>query len=91
MSWAWLDLVDARPSDAALTAAVWDSHDRPAGWLAAWTVLPRPRPSARRVHDAVLDSAGAPGWVSLVRPPAGVRVAFDDLAIQQARREVMSP
>ena len=90
MSWAWLDLVDARPSHAALAAPAWVSEDIPAGWLAAWTHQARPTPTARRVYDAILDGEGAAAWLSLVRPPTGLQLPFDDLAVQQARRAIMS-
>jgi hypothetical protein len=42
------------------------------------------------VDDRIVDPAGAAAWVSLVRPPAGVRLPFDDLAVQQARRAVLA-
>ena len=44
---------------------------------------------ARRVDARIVDAEGAPARISLVLPPAGVRLAFDDLAIQQARRELL--
>jgi hypothetical protein len=37
----------------------------------------------------VLDERGAPAIVSLVLPPPGVRLLFDDVAVQQARRAVL--
>lgn len=90
MSWAWLDLVEVKPSGATLTARVWDEDEAAAGWLSAWRRRARPTRNARRVFDAVLDPGGAAGWLSLVLPPAGVRLAFDDIAVQAARRAVLS-
>src|SRR3954464_14875829 len=46
--------------------------------------------SARRIDARLVDGHGAAAWVSLVRPPDGVRLAFDDLAVQQARRAVLA-
>ena len=90
MSWAWLDLVPERPPAATLAAAVQELDGTPAGWLAAWRRRAKPSRTARRVYDAVLDPEGVPTVVSLVRPPAGVRLKFDDLAVQQARRIVLA-
>ena len=90
MSWAWLDLVPERPPAATLAAAVQELDGTPAGWLAAWRRHAKPTRTARRIYDAVLDPDGAPAVVSLVRPPAGVRLKFDDLAVQQARRVVLA-
>ena len=89
MSWAWIDLVPERPAGATLAAPASALDGTPAGWLAAWRRRARPTRAARRIHDAVLDPAGAPLTVSLVRAPTGVRLKFDDLAVQQARREVL--
>ena len=63
---------------------------RPAGWLAAWRQRAKPVRAARRVDDRIVDPDGEPAWVSLVLPPDGVRLAFDDLAVQQARRRVLA-
>ena len=90
MSWCWLDLLDARPDDATAAAAVADADGRPSGWLAAWRRRARPTRAARRVDDRIVDAAGDAAWISLVRPPAGVRLPFDDLAVQQARRELLA-
>ena len=42
-----------------------------------------------RVDERLIDSQGGAAWISLVLPPPGVRLAFDDLAVQQARRLVL--
>jgi hypothetical protein len=90
MSWAWLALL-AEPADTATAqAAAVDLDDRPAGWLVAWGRRVRPAREARRVDDRIIDAEGPPAWVSLVLPPDGVRLPFDDLAVQQARRATLA-
>ena len=46
------------------------------------------------VREATVDGRqsdfdGAPAWTSLVLVPSGVRLPFDDLAVQEARRVVL--
>jgi hypothetical protein len=43
-----------------------------------------------RGDDRIVDPSGPPARVSLVLPPPGVSVPFDDLAVQQARRDVLA-
>jgi len=38
----------------------------------------------------MIDPAGSAAFISLVLPPPGVRLPFDDLAVQQARRRVLA-
>jgi hypothetical protein len=90
MTWCWLDLLDARPEDATAVVAMHDADGCPAGWLAAWRRRARPTRGARRVDDRIVDPDGDAAWISLVRPPAGVRLPFDDLSVQQARRRVLA-
>lgn len=88
MTWAWFALVeDAEGADLAATMCELDGT--PAGVLAAWRRRAKPLRGARRIHDSVLDPDGAAAFVSLVLPPPGVRLPFDDLAVQQARRAVL--
>jgi hypothetical protein len=89
MSWCWLALLDAPPPGADACAAVADAEGGPAGWLAAWFGRRKPVRSARRIDARIIDREGAAAWVSVVRPPDGVRLPFDDLAVQQARRAVL--
>jgi hypothetical protein len=90
MSWCWLDLLDERSATATAQAAAFDADGLTVGWLAAWRTRVRPTRSARRVDDRIIDPDGEPAWISLVRPPAGVQLAFDDLAVQHARRRVIA-
>ena len=90
MSWHWLALVDERPEHATAAAAAHERDGAPAGYLAIWTRHAKPLRDARRVDARLLDPAGAEAVVSLVRPPPGVRLLFDDLAVQHARRAVLA-
>jgi hypothetical protein len=90
MSWCWLALIDAASETATAQATVIDSDGRSAGVLAVWRRRARPTRDACRVDDRIVDPDGEPAWISLVRPPAGVRLPFDDLAVQHARREVLA-
>jgi hypothetical protein len=90
MSWHWLALTDERPDDAAAAAPAREPDGPPAGWLAIWTRRVKPLRDARRVDARLLDPGGEEAVVSLVRPPAGVRLPFDDLAVQHARRAVLA-
>jgi len=90
MTWCWLALLDDPAPGATAQAAVHERDGTPAGWLAAWCRRAKPTRAARRVDARVVDPAGEPAWVSLVRPPHGVRLPFDDLAVQEARRRVLA-
>ena len=63
-------------------------RSRPA-WLAAWRARSRPvrRAPRRRADRRPRRRARR---ISLVLPPAGVRLPFDDLAVQQARRGLLA-
>ncbi len=90
MSRHWLALVEEPPDAATAVARARDAAGEPAGFLAIWERRSKPLRSARRIDGRLLDPAGAAAAVSLVRPPPGVRLAFDDLAVQQARRDVLA-
>jgi hypothetical protein len=67
------------------------------GWLAfdgdairVWAQRAKPVRDARRLDARVIDSGGAPALVSLVLPPDGVSLLFDDPAVQEARRRVLA-
>jgi hypothetical protein len=90
-AWCWLALVPQRPADADAAAPARDAATgAPAGWLAAWRRRARPDRRALRADARVVDPRGPACAVSLVLAPGGVRVPFDDLAVQQARRRILA-
>ncbi len=90
MTRCWLALVEAPATDATAQARAHAADGSPVGWLAAWRQRAKPVRAARRVDDRSVDPNGEPAWVSLVLAPDGVRLAFDDLAVQHARRRVLA-
>ena len=90
MNWCWFDLVDEWPEHATVAARAFDVDGEPAGVLAAWARRGRPTRGARRIDARAIDFEGVPATISLVRPPTGVELLFDDLAVQQARRDALA-
>jgi len=90
MTWCWWALIDEPPEDATGSGRARERDGTPAGWLAAWDRHTKPRRNARRGDRRLLDPDGEAAWISLVLPPAGVSLLFDDLAVQQARRDVFA-
>jgi hypothetical protein len=90
MTRCWLALVEAPAADATAQAQVHDADGSPAGWLAVWRQRAKPLRAARRVDDRIVDPEGEPAWISLALAPEGVRLAFDDLVVQHARRRVLA-
>jgi hypothetical protein len=89
VSWCWLAVVEERPAAALAAAPVHElGGGAAAGYLVAWDG--EPVPGALRVCRAIVDPAGAPAIVSLVLAPPGVRLPFDDTAVQAARRRVLA-
>lgn len=86
MSRCWLAHLDGGSMDAGAAAPTFTLDGRPVGTLAAWRRQAKPVREALRVDERLVDPAGPPAWISLVLPPAGIRLPFDDLAVQQARR-----
>jgi hypothetical protein len=86
----WLALLDEPPHAAAAAAELAEPDGAPAGWLAAWMQRAKPVRSALRVDPRIVDPRGDRGWVSLVLVPPGFALPFDDLAVQQARRDVLA-
>lgn len=96
--WAWL-VVGADPLPGACTqarATPEQGYDAgPAGevapvWLQSFPAGPRPAETAVRVDRRVLDRQGAPARVSLVLLPEGRCPLFDDPAVSQALRDVLT-
>ena len=91
MSWVWFDLCPGPVTDALASAAAYDEQGREIGTLAAWRHdVPRPSPSAAKVDQRAVDPSGAAGWVSWARGADGLFLPFDDPAVAQATRMVMS-
>ena len=90
MTRCWLALVAAPAGGATAQAEVHYADGAHAGWLAAWRRPAKPVRDARRVDARIVDPGGAPAWISLVLPPHGTRLPFDDLAVQHARRAVLA-
>jgi len=90
VTWCWWALVDEQPEDATAAASAFERGGEAAGWLAAWDRRAKPRREARRGDRRLLDPGGEAAWISLVVPPPGVSLLFDDLAVQQARRDVFA-
>jgi hypothetical protein len=86
----WLALVGEPPHGATAAAEVAAPDGTPAGWLAAWSQRAKPVRPALRVDPRIVDPGGESGWVSLVLSPPGFALPFDDLAVQQARRDVLA-
>jgi len=89
MSRCWLALVEEPAPGADAAAPAFTLDGEAAGTLAAWRRESKPVREALRVDERVIDSRGAPALISLVVAPPGVRMPFDDLAVQQARRSVL--
>jgi hypothetical protein len=60
------------------------------GDIAVWVQRAKPTRGARRIDPRIVDPAGEPALVSLVLPPDGVSLLFDDPAVQEARRRVLA-
>jgi hypothetical protein len=86
----WIAMVDDAPAGATAAARLTDADGAPAGWLAAWRQRAKPVRQALRADPRIVDPAGAPAWISLVLAPPGFALPFDDLAVQQARRDVLA-
>jgi len=89
MSRCWLALIEGPPQGADASAQVSTLDGQAVGTLAAWHRKGKPVRNALRVDERLIDPQGATAWVSVVLAPAGVRLPFDDLAVQEARRLVL--
>jgi hypothetical protein len=86
----WVALVDAAVANADAQASLRDHEGQVVGRLAAWRRQSKPVKEARRVDPRIIDPAGPEAWLSLVWPARDALVAFDDLAVQHARRRVLA-
>ena len=89
MSRCWLALVEGPVDGADAVARAFTPDGHPAGTLAAWRRRAKPVRESLRVDERLIDPDGTAAWISLVLPPLGVRLPFDDPAVQQARRLVL--
>jgi hypothetical protein len=93
LSWCWFDHLEAdgpQVEGALASAEVREPDGRPAGRLAAWPPGRKPTRTATRMDARMVDPAGPLGWVSLVLIPQEVALLFDDPAVSQALRAVLS-
>jgi hypothetical protein len=86
----WLALIEGPAEGAQASAGASTVDGQEIGTLAAWRQAAKPVRGALRVDERLVDPGGGPAWVSLVLAPRGVRLPFDDLAVQHARRLVLS-
>jgi hypothetical protein len=89
VSRCWLALVDGLAIGADAAARVLTTDGQPDGTLAAWRRRAKPVREALRVDERLIDPNGSAASISLVLSPSGVRLPFDDLAVQQARRLIL--
>ncbi len=90
MSWAWLAWREDGDGDAPLWAPLHDLDGTPVGKLAVWPSDADEPEGAAKIDARAIDAEGAPAEVSLVLAPPGISVPFDDLAVGQAIRMVLS-
>jgi hypothetical protein len=87
VSWCWLALVESLPAGPRPLA---HARIEEGGILAAWAREERPSVAAAKVDARVVDPDGDAAVISLVLAPHGVRLPFDDAAVQGARRAVLA-
>lgn len=90
MTWCWFALVDQAPAGLLASTAVLDLDGQRRGVLAAWPAGERPRPDAARLDARVLDPQGPRMALSLVLPPPGVQVLFDDPTVVGAVKAALA-
>ncbi len=90
MSWCWLAWRGVDDGGPPLWAPLNDLDGKPAGMLAAWPSDTDEPEGAAKVDARAIDGDGAPAEVSLVLAPPGIALPFDDPAVGQAIRMVLS-
>ena len=91
MTRAWVAILDEPAADADAQAPLTDPDGAPAGWLAGWLRRAKPVREARRADPRLIDPGGAPARLSITWPDrARGLIAFDDVAVQHARRAVLA-
>jgi len=86
----WFAPVPERPKGAWAAAQAREADGAPAGWLAAWRRPSKPVRDAMLADPRAFDPEGEAAWASLVWIPRGVRIIFDDGAVQHARRRALA-
>jgi hypothetical protein len=95
VSWCWFaalatPLGGERLVDPWVSVPATDRQGRAAGLLAAWPRGRKPLREAVRMDERLVDPDGPPAWVSLVLVPPEVAPLFDDPAVSQAMRRVLT-
>jgi hypothetical protein len=95
VNWCWFaalatPLAGERLVDPWVSVPATDRKGRPAGLLAAWPPGRKPLREAVRMDERLVDLGGPPAWVSLVLVPSEVAPLFDDPAVSQAMRRVLT-
>lgn len=90
MSWCWFATSDYRPPGALASAAVTAADGAPAGYLAAWDQANPAPDGAVKIDARAIDADGPPAKVSLAIAATGMSLLFDDPAVSQAIRYVLS-
>ena len=89
--WQWFAFRPEAPTDALATAPVFRADGAQLGFLASWLVGAGRKPVGALGIDArAVDPHGEPAWVSLALAPDRIRTLFDDPAICQAMRMVLT-
>ena len=89
--WYWFAFCPEAPSDAFASAPAFRADGARLGFLAAWLVGKGRKPFGALGIDArAIDPGGKPAWISLALAPERVRVLFDDPAVCQAMRMVLT-
>jgi hypothetical protein len=86
----WFSFLAEPPDDAFAVAPAYTPDGRLQGFVAAWEADRRRPPRALSIDRRAVDPAGEEAWVSLTLAPPNVRILYDDPAICQAMRVVLS-
>jgi hypothetical protein len=89
--WHWFAFCPEAPTDAFAITPAFRADGAQLGFLATWLVGKGRKPLGALGIDArAIDPDGRPAWISLALAPERTRVQFDDPAVCQAMRMVLS-
>ena len=89
--WHWFAFRPERPADAFASTPAFRADGAQLGFLATWRVGAGRKPVGALGIDArAVDAQGGPAWISLSLAPERMRVLFDDPAVCQAMRMVLT-